>query len=517
MKKRLDELTILYEMNKISTSSPSLDQVLKEMAKSLQQFFKCESLGILLLDLNTKKLFLHPSSIGFMNEAIETLKFSLGEGIPGWVLEKGKSLLVNDVQKDLRFPGNHQEIRSEICAPLKAGDKIIGVIDAQSKRLTAFSEDQLRLFEMTGEQLATVIENVRSEERYRAVVESALDGVLVMGGDYRLTYINERLAQLLGTPKEELMGMDFRNYLKKESRQILVDRHAQIQRGEEILPRFELDILRNNGEVRNVEMSSTLIQDSHGNMNTVAFLKDITEKRKMEEQLLQSEKLRAVGEMASGVAHDFNNALAIILGNTQLLLLNSLEGESKEILKTVEKVVKESAQTVKRLLEFTRKKIHEELHPLDLNGLIKEAMEGTRPKWDDEPQRKGIPVKMILNPEGIPPVFGVGSELKEVITNMINNAVEAMPKGGKLEIRTYCQEKKVFTQIRDTGIGMTEEVKKKAFEPFFTTKPFSHSGLGLSVSYGIIKRIGGRIEVESRAGEGTAMTIILPSELERKE
>jgi PAS domain S-box-containing protein len=447
-----------------------------------------------------------------MNEAIETLKFSLGEGIPGWVLEKGKSLLVNDVQKDSRFLGNHQEIRSEICAPLKTGDKIIGVIDAQSKRLTAFSEDHLRLFEMTGEHLATVIENVRSEERYRAVVESALDGVLVMEGDYRLTYINERLAQLLGYPKEELTGMDFRNYLKEESRQTLIDRHARIQRGEEIPPRFELDILRNDGEFRNVEMSSTLIQDSHGNMNTVAFLKDITEKRKMEEQLLQSEKLRAVGEMAGGVAHDFNNALAIILGNTQLLLLNAQEGESKEILKTIEKVVKESAQTVKRLLEFTRKGIHKDLHPLDLKGVIREAVEGTRPKWKDETKIKGIPVEIILNLEETPPVFGIGSELKEVIINMINNAVEAMPKGGKLEIRTYCKEKKVFTQIMDTGMGMTEEVKKKAFEPFFTTKPFTHSGLGLSVSYGIIKRMGGRIEKDSRVGEGTAFTIILPTE-----
>jgi signal transduction histidine kinase len=246
------------------------------------------------------------------------------------------------------------------------------------------------------------------------------------------------------------------------------------------------------------------------------FLKDITEKRKMEEQLLQSEKLRAVGEMASGVAHDFNNALAIILGNTQLLLLNPQDRESKEILKTIEKVVKDCAQTVKRLLEFTRKGVHKELHPLDLNGVVKEAMEGTRPKWNDDPLSKGTPVEMILNLEEIPPVFGIVSELKEVITNLINNAVEAMPKGGKVEIRTSCKEKKVFIQFMDTGLGMTEEVKKKAFEPFFTTKPFTHSGLGLSLSYGVIKRIGGRIEVESRVGEGTAFTIILPTELEKK-
>jgi nitrogen-specific signal transduction histidine kinase/ActR/RegA family two-component response regulator len=265
-----------------------------------------------------------------------------------------------------------------------------------------------------------------------------------------------------------------------------------------------------------VEVSSTLIKDSQGNTSTVAFVKDITDRRRMEERLLQAEKLRAVGEMAGGVAHDFNNALAIILGNTQLLLNAARDEESKKSLRAIENEAQESAQTVRRLLEFTRKGAYEELSPVDLNGVVQEAVELTKWKWKNEVQEKGFHVGMILNLGTLPPVACVASELREVIANMIVNAVEAMPKGGRVEIRTF-EGEGACIQISDSGTGMTEEVRKKIFEPFFTTKPFTHTGLGLSVSYGIVRRLGGGIEVESRLGEGTTLTITLPTDRERLE
>jgi CheY-like chemotaxis protein len=242
-------------------------------------------------------------------------------------------------------------------------------------------------------------------------------------------------------------------------------------------------------------------------------MKDITEKRRMEERLLQAEKLRAVGEMAGGVAHDFNTALAIILGNTQLLLNTVQDEEFKKSLKAIENEAQESAQTVRRLLEFTRKGGYEELSQIDLNAVVKEAVEITKSKWKDEVQGKGLHIGTILNLEKVPPVAGVASELKEVIANMIINAVEAMPGGGRIEIRTFEREGACI-QVSDSGTGMTEEVRKKIFEPFFTTKPFTHTGLGLSMSYGIVRRLGGGIEAESRLGEGTTFTITMPIHVE---
>jgi signal transduction histidine kinase len=260
-----------------------------------------------------------------------------------------------------------------------------------------------------------------------------------------------------------------------------------------------------------------VIKDSNGDANYVVFSKDITEKKKMEEQLLQAEKLRSLAEMASGVAHDFNNALASILGNTQLLLFTVQDEELKETLKTIEKVAKDSAQTVRRLQDFTRKRAHQELFKVDVNSIIRDSIEITKPKWKDETQRKGGHIEIVSSLEEAPPVSGNTSELREVMTNVIFNAIEAMPKGGKIEIRTFQEGKEVFIQISDSGMGIAEDVRKKIFEPFFTTKPFTNTGLGLSMSYGIIKRFGGEIEVESKVGHGTTFTIILPIGGEGKE
>jgi len=524
-KKRLDELTILYEITKISTSSSNLNLMLREIINSLNNFFKFEALGILLIDENTKRLFPHPASYQELSmKNIGKLGLCVGKGITGWVAEKGEPLLAGDVREDARYICGDENIRSEMCVPLKVGQKVIGVIDAQSIKLNAFSKDDLRLLNIAGGQLATLIDNLRlyeevktSEEKYRTVVESALDGVLVVGEDYQFKYVNERIAEITGYTKEELIGMNFRNMLDEGSKQLVADRYVRRQKGEDVPPRYEFNIIRKDGEVKNVEISSTIVKDSQGNVNTIAFLKDITEKKRMEEQLLQNEKLRALGEMASGVAHDFNNALAAILGNTQLLLYTAKDEGLKESLKVIEKVARDSAQTVRRLQDFTRKSVHRELFKLNVNAIIQDAIEITKPKWKDEAQGRGILIETVTNFDEVSMVLGNTSEMREVIANMIFNAIEAMPEGGKIEIRTFQRKRNVYIQISDTGIGMTEEVRKKVFEPFFTTKPFSNTGLGLSMSYGIIKRFGGEIEVESKVGKGTTFTIILPIGLEGKE
>lgn len=516
-KKRLDELTILYEMTKLSQSALNFDQMLSEITKALHSFLNLETISVLLIDEATSRFTLHPSSIGFSADDIESLHLKVGKGITGWAAEQRAPLLVKDVRNDPRYVGNGDGILSEMCVPLLVGGKVIGVIDAQRQKTDDFSEEDLRLFAIAGGHLAGIIENAKSEERYRTVVESALDGVLVMGEDFRLTYVNERLSDLLDYSREELIGAEFLNFLDEGSRQTLIERSLLRQRGDEAPPRYEINILRKNGEARHVEVSSTMIRDYHGNSNKIAFLKDITDKRKMEEQLFQAEKLRAVGEMASGVAHDFNNALAIILGNTQLLLLGAKDQEQVEALKVIEKVTKDSAQTVRRLQDFTKNKVRQDLFQMDINAIVKDSVEITRPKWKDEAQGSGIHIEMATHLEKVPYAAGSVSELREVITNMVFNAVEAMPEGGRIEMRTFKRGEKVCIRISDTGHGMPEEIRKRVFEPFFTTKPFTNTGLGLSMAYGIIKRFGGEIEVESEPGKGTAFIISLHTDAEERK
>jgi PAS domain S-box-containing protein len=520
IKRRLDESTILYEITKISSLALlNMDQMLTEMAENLSNLLKFEYLVIFLVEENTKRLKPYTSSKSRRHhiEYIEGLGLCLGTGITGWVAEKGEPLLVNNVKEDGRYVCGDEDICSEMCVPLKVGQKVIGVMDVQSKEPNAFSKDDLRLLNTAGGQIATVIENIRlrdeikeSEEKYRTVVESALDGVCALGGDYRLKFVNQRLAEILGFTREELINMDFREFLDEESRKVMSDREEQRKKGVMLSPHFESTIIRKDGGMRNAEISDRVIRDSKGDVNTIAILKDITEKKKMEEELFRAEKLRALAEMASGVAHDFNNALAAILGNTQLLLYTAQDEETKETLQTIAKVAQDSAQTVRRLQDFTRNRVHQELFRVDVNSIIKDSIEITKPKWKDEAQSRGVRIEIVSNFEEIPPVSGNDSELRGVFTNMILNAIEAMPEGGKIEISTLKKKKDVIVQISDTGIGIAEEAKKKIFEPFFTTKPFSNTGLGLSMSYGIIKRFGGEIEVVSEPGYGTTFTIILP-------
>jgi signal transduction histidine kinase/ActR/RegA family two-component response regulator len=242
----------------------------------------------------------------------------------------------------------------------------------------------------------------------------------------------------------------------------------------------------------------------------------LKELKQVQDQIIQTEKLRAMGEMASGVAHDFNNVLAVILGNIQLLLyqLDDLTPEEiRERLRIIEHSSKDGAETVRRIQEFTGVRRDKEFVPLSINEIIAEVISITQPRWKDQSQKKGIQIDLVRKLEDVPLIIGHPSELREVLTNILFNAVDAMPEGGRIVLSTNHQEDGVEVRIADTGIGMTEEVKRKVFDPFFTTKGVTNSGLGMSVSYGIIKRHGGEILVESEPGKGTTFVLHLPTSL----
>jgi len=239
-----------------------------------------------------------------------------------------------------------------------------------------------------------------------------------------------------------------------------------------------------------------------------------------QDQIVQAEKLRALGEMASGVAHDFNNLLAVILGNIQLLshqLDNLSPEEIRERLKIVERSSKDGAETVRRIQEFTGVRRDREFSFLSINEIVQEVVTVTQPRWKDQPQRKGIQIELLTKLEEVPPVSGNPSELREVLTNIVFNAVDAMPQGGKLTLSTRVRQDWVEICISDTGIGMTEEVKRRIFDPFFTTKGVTNSGLGMSVSYGIVRRHGGEILLESEPGKGTTFILHLPINYEKQK
>ncbi len=234
------------------------------------------------------------------------------------------------------------------------------------------------------------------------------------------------------------------------------------------------------------------------------------ELRATQAQLVQSAKLNALGEMAGGVAHDFNNILAAILGRTQLLLQSVNDPEIRRQLGVVEQAALDGAQTVRRVQEFTRVRQDERFETLDVNRVLYGVVELTRPAWEAGAKRKGVVVNVLLELKATRTIAGAASELREVFTNMVLNAVDAMPTGGDLSISSTDDDGAVRVQVRDTGVGMDADTRARVFDPFFTTKEVKGTGLGLSVAYGIVARHHGRIDVQSSPGNGTLFTLTFP-------
>ena len=237
----------------------------------------------------------------------------------------------------------------------------------------------------------------------------------------------------------------------------------------------------------------------------------LIELRETQAQLVQSAKLNALGEMAGGVAHDFNNLLSAVLGRTQLLLQTVQDPDVRRQLQVIEKAALDGATAVRRVQEFTRVRSDEHFSTLDLNRMLLEVVERTRPAWDAAPRRNGVAVQVEFDLAARQTIAGNTSEIRELFTNLVLNAVDALPWGGQIRISTMDDCADVVVRIRDTGIGMDEDTRQRAFDPFFSTKSVRGTGLGLSVARGIATRHRGTITVESEPHLGAEFTLRFPA------
>ncbi len=243
--------------------------------------------------------------------------------------------------------------------------------------------------------------------------------------------------------------------------------------------------------------------------------KALAELKDSQRTVLQQERFRAFGEMASGIVHDFNNALMTVIGYSELLLAHP-ESQSdteqvKDYLGAINTAGHDASHIVSRLREFYRPREKGEVfRAVDLNRSIEQAIKLTQPKWRTLAQNLGRTIEVIAELENGPPVLGNETDLREVITNLIFNAVDAMPDGGVITVRSRTDRRHVQLEVSDNGTGMTPEVRQRCLEPFFTTKGEGGTGLGLSMVFGVIKRHEGTLNIDSTPGKGTTMMIRLP-------
>jgi signal transduction histidine kinase/ActR/RegA family two-component response regulator len=262
--------------------------------------------------------------------------------------------------------------------------------------------------------------------------------------------------------------------------------------------------------LKNIEAMAAAAKAEQAERHVEELNHYIAEQERIREQFSQLEKLSALGELASGVAHDFNNTLAGILGRAQLLLRSNDQETVRSGLKIIIRTAEDGAKTIKRIQDFARQRRDHDFAPIAVDQLLFDVSEITRPRWKDCAEADNVHISLELQIRSRALVMGDASELREVLVNMVFNAVDAMPAGGTLTLSAAEADGCVEISVRDTGVGMKSETSARVFDPFFTTKGKAGMGLGLAVSYGIIRRHEGNIEVESEVGHGTAFRIRLP-------
>jgi PAS domain S-box-containing protein len=404
-----------------------------------------------------------------------------------------------------------------VLAPIMLQGRAVGILklvrETPHDDLTPVELDLLR---MLLDSIALAVHNSRLYGEVAAtksflenLVQGAGDAIFTVDMADRITSWNASAEQLFQAPAAEIIQRPIWTILPREA---YAQWRAEVERDGQSLQVYT-HLSPAAGSTRDVLLTLSPLRGPHNTLAGLsAICKDVTEARQLREQVLQAEKLRAVGEMAAGIAHNFNNVLTTILTRTQLLALQLSDTSGLQRgLNLIAQAASDGATIVGRLQKLARGPSTSEVALVDLNTLVQEVVETTQPVWHDHARHERRPLEVRLELTPVPQIAARGAELREVLTNLLLNAVEAMPQGGQLSLRTWTEGREVCVAVHDTGVGMTAEVQRRLFDPFFTTKGARGTGLGLSVSQALIKGHHGTLTVDSEPGRGSTFVIRLPA------
>jgi PAS domain S-box-containing protein len=461
----------------------------------------------------------------------ERTRFTAGVGIPGQVLRAGKPIWVADICADQSFPqadvARAFGLKSGFGFPLLIGSKVVGVVEFFSRDSQEPDADLLQIMTQLGTQLGRVIERQyigqalqHSEVYFRRLTESSLDLITILRPDGTILYESSSVEQILGYKPEEYTGRNVFEFVHPEDLPHVTQIFGDALQKQGNTPQFGFRFRHKNGSWRILEgVGNNLVNDP-----TVAAIvfnsRDVTERRGLEQQFLQAQKVQAIGQLAAGVAHDFNNILTAILGYSDMMLMRIRPEDPLYSSGTgIKQAAIRAAALTRQLLAFGRKQMLEP-RVLSLNTSIAEMDKMLRRLLGEDVSLVTIPNPNLGRVKADP------GQIEQVILNLAVNARDAMPKGGKLTIETdnvtldeeYARHRAevipgdyVMLAVSDNGTGIPPEVLIRLFEPFFTTKEMGKgTGLGLATCHGIVKQSRGHIAVYSEIGQGTTFKVYLP-------
>jgi PAS domain S-box-containing protein len=379
---------------------------------------------------------------------------------------------------------------------LEENNKAVGVV------CTARDLSDLRKVQAVAREHQSLLNNI---------LESARESIYAVDPEGRFKWCNTATLKGLGFQRSAFIGRSLLDMVYEGDRGLVQEKLDAALNGSP--QTYEMRYFAHDGRLRYARVdNSPLVVDGRAT-GVLGIARDITEQKEERERAARADKLRALGQLASGVAHDFNNSLAAILGRAQLLRRQVEDPALVRNLDIIQTAAEDAAATVRRIQTFARKSAVKEFELVDVGSLLNDAIEITRTRWQNEARSRGLEYEVKLDAEKGNSTYGSASELREVFVNLIVNAVDAMPKGGKLSVSCRRHDGRLQLQFSDNGMGMPDDVRQKIFEPFFSTKGAHGTGLGLSVSYSIIERHAGLISVISEPGSGTRFMIDLPAAL----
>lgn len=507
LRRRLDEF---YETSITVKGSTTeiLNELLKKVANILHGKF-------ILVEYRQGDEFVFKASYNLPEELREAGREPISSSICGRVLASGKPLIINNLSEVDPWrnyvPVHKYNLKAYFGVPLLSHDgKTIGTLCMFDDRERDFSEEDVKVFILFAQKASAEIEREEllnrlreSEQRYRSFFEHASEGILVVDSeDGSLLEANRRFREISAYSKAHLADMKIQD-LRPDDDEGPFDSFVSglfnncenftdipIRSGEGV---FYVDIT-----------ASTLIL---GGRNVFqCLIRDVTDEKKVLQQMINSERLASLGELAAAVAHEVNNPMQTVLAYTHLLLEDmELDDEKKEWLQMMAGEASRVKKIVQSLLEFARRR-EPEFAELDVNEVVESVMT----LIENQARTHKVEIRREVQ-AGLPLVTGDASQLQQVFMNVAINAIEAMTEGGTLTVSTLATDgESVEIAFSDTGCGMAEEDAPRIFEPFFSTKE-KGTGLGLSVSHGIVSSHGGDIRAESTPGKGTRITVVLPA------
>ena len=512
--RRTGELEALSRIAQAALTAPSPELLLFRLVEIVVEVFNADVAVIYMLD--EARAELRPRAAVGLPPGVEPAPIPMGVGAVATAIATREPVLISEGAGGVGEPLTRREaFRSLLVAPLVVAGFPIGVLEVacRTRRLGGRAD---RLLRIVADRAAVAIEHARLENEAREladVVRRIGEGVVVADGDDRIVFANRAFHEMIGA-SDSLVGVRWTDFLAgaQDVGVLTAQMRAPSFQGEVLL-------LTRAGDPRPV-LATLSAAERHdgGGIQRIGVFRDISREHELRFRVIREQKFRTLGSLAAGVAHNINNRLTPVLGWTEMLQERLgadaaiARDELKHALTVIHQGASDSVETVRRLQEYSRPARVKGPEAVQLRDVLEQLLALTRPQWDNEAARRGIRYEIELKADPAPAVLAVASEVREALLNILENALTAMPQGGRLTLHVHGEADRAVVSISDTGKGMSAEVQRLAFEPFFTTRSTEGgTGLGLSLAQEIVQRYRGTIALSSGEGAGTTFTLSFPS------